>query len=315
MEFIDQSSKIVLTGGSGFLGSHLLKNKAFHHALAIGRNKPVNHQYFKKVYFDVDNNLFKILNDKEVLVHAAARVHVMNDTALNPLDEFRRVNTAGTLNIANQAGIAGVKRFIYISSIKVLGESTKLNQAFKSEDLFNPQDDYSRSKAEAEEGLKNIGEKYGMEIVIIRPPLIYGKGVKGNFASLQKLARLPIPLPIGLIKNKRSLVSVENLVDLIITCLSHQNAKNQTFLVSDDCDMSTPELFTMLSNAGGYKAYIFNFPTSILKICFWLFGKLAFYNRLSSSMQINIDYTKSKLEWRPPFKVKNSLHSCWLPDN
>jgi len=315
MDFKDQQLKIALTGGSGFLGSHLLKMRAFHNALAIGRNKPINHQYFKKANFEIDDNLFEILNNKDVVVHLAARVHIMNESASNPLDEFRRVNTVGTLNIANQAGKAGVKRFIYISSIKVLGESTKLNQPFTSKDSFNPQDAYSKSKAEAEEGIKNIGKKYGMEIVIIRPPLIYGKGVKGNFASLQKLARLPIPMPIGLIKNKRSLVSVENLVDLIITCLDHKNAKNQTFLVSDDCDLSTPELYSMLCKAGGYNSYIFKFPISILKILFRLSGKLAFYDRLSGSMQINIDYTKSILEWRPPFNIENSLQNCWLLDN
>ena len=176
---------------------------------------------------------------------------------------------------------------------------------------MNPQDPYSISKAEAEIGLKLIGEAHGMEIVIIRPPLVYGKGVKGNFASLLKLAKFPIPLPFGSIQNKRSLVSVENLVDLIVVCLNHPNAKNQTFLVSDDDDMSTSILFSRLADAGGYKAYIFSFPLILLSVSLRVLGKSAIYERLCGSMQVNIDYTKSRLGWKPPFKIKDSLSSCW----
>ena len=314
MEFVNQLPKIVLTGGSGFLGTHLLDHEAFRDALAIGRTQPVNHQHFQIVSFYADDDLSPVFNDKEVVVHAAARAHIMNDPAKSPLNEFRHVNTVGTLNLAEKAAIAGVKRFIFISTVKVLGEQTEPGQAFKNGDSFNPQDPYSISKVEAEMGLKLIGEAYGMEIVIIRPPLVYGKGVKGNFSSLLKLARFPIPLPFGSIQNKRSLVSVENLVDLIVTCISHPNAKNQTFLVSDDDDMSTSILFSRLAAAGGYKAYIFSFPLILLSISLRVLGKSAIYERLCGSMQVNIDYTKSQLGWKPPFKVKDSLSSCWLVD-
>lgn len=314
MKFVNHYSKIVITGGSGFLGSHLLSNKAFNEALAIGRTKPNNHQIFKKVSFDEDDNLSEVLIDKEVVVHLAARAHVMNDVSVNPLDSYRQVNTEETLKLAEKAAIAGVKRFIFISTLKVLGEQTELGQAFKNGDSFNPQDPYSISKAEAEVGLKLIGEAHGMEIVIIRPPLVYGKGVKGNFASLIKLISLPIPLPIGSIHNKRSLVSVENLVDLIVVCLDHPNAANQTFLVSDDEDMSTPLLFSRLAEAGGYSTYIFKFPLSILHFVLRLLGKLAIYDRMCNSMQVDIEFTKSQLSWNPPYKVKDSLRSCWLTD-
>ena len=314
MEFVNQLSKIVLTGGSGFLGSHLLNNEAFQEALAIGRTQPDNHRHFKNVSFDADDDLAEVFNDKEIVVHVAARAHVMNDTAKSPLNEFRHVNTVGTLNLAEKAAIAGVKRFIFISTVKVLGEQTEPGQAFKNGDSFNPQDPYSISKVEAEVGLKLIGEAHGMDIVIIRPPLVYGKGVKGNFASLLKLAGFPIPLPFGSIQNKRSLVSVENLVDLIVVCLNHPNAKNQTFLVSDDDDMSTSILFSRLADAGGYKAYIFSFPLILLSISLRVLGKSAIYERLCGSMQVNIDYTKSQLGWKPPFKIKDSLSSCWLVD-
>ena len=314
MEPVNALPKIVLTGGSGFLGHHLLKNEAFRRALAIGRTPPRDHQYFQIVSFDADDDLAGVFNDKEIAVHVAARAHVMNDTSKSPLNEFRLVNTVGTLNLAEKAAIAGVKRFIFISTVKVLGEQTEPGQAFKNGDSFNPQDPYSISKVEAEVGLKLIGEAHGMEIVIIRPPLVYGKGVKGNFASLLKLARFPIPLPFGSIQNKRSLVSVENLVDLIVVCLNHPNAKNQTFLVSDDDDMSTSILFSRLADAGGYKAYIFSFPLILLSISLRVLGKSAIYERLCGSMQVNIDYTKSQLGWKPPFKIKDSLSSCWLVD-
>ena len=315
MRSVNQLPKIVLTGGSGFLGSHLLNHEAFREALAIGRTQPLNHPQFQIVSFDSDDDLAGVFNDKEVVVHVAARAHIMNDIAQSPIDEFRHVNTVGTLNLAKKAAIAGVKRFIFISTIKVLGEQTAPGQAFKSGDSFNPQDPYSISKVEAEVGLKLIGEAHGMEIVIIRPPLVFGQGVKGNFTSLLKLTRLPIPLPFGSIQNKRSLVSVENLIDLIVVCLTHPKAKNQTFLVSDDDDMNTSELISRLAEAGGYKAYIFGFPLTMLYILLQLLGKLPIYDRLCGSMQVNIEYTKSQLNWNPPFKVNDSLSNCWLSDS
>jgi nucleoside-diphosphate-sugar epimerase len=307
--------KIVLTGGAGFVGSHLLKNDFFHQALAIGRTKPAYHKNFKSVSLTEDNNLKKILKDVDIVVHLAARAHVMNDNIKNPIDNYRKANKFITLNLAEQAAIAGVKRFIFISTIKVLGEKLDSGLAFKYSDACNPQDPYSISKYEAEIGLKDIGKKYKMEIVIIRPPLIYGQGVRGNFSMLLKLVKLSIPLPIRSIKNKRSLVSVHNLVDLIVVCLRHPNAKNQTFLVSDDDDMSTPILFSRLAEAGGYKAYIFSFPLVFLYLLSKLFFKLEFYSRLCCSMRVNIEYTKAQLNWKPPYSVKQCLASCWLKDN
>jgi UDP-glucose 4-epimerase len=303
--------KIALTGGSGFLGSHLLTHEAFREALAIGRTQPLNHGHFQIVSFDSDEDLAEVFNNKEVVVHLAARAHIMSDIAKSPIDEFRRVNTAVTLNLAEKAAIAGVKRFIFISTVKVLGEKTEPGQAFKNGDDYNPQDPYSISKVEAEVGLKLIGESHGMEIVIIRPPLVYGQGVKGNFASLLKLVSLSVPLPFVAIRNRRSLVSIENLVDLICTCLDHPNAKNQTFLVSDDYDMSTPELCRLLSKTGGYNYHIFWFPECLFRLGLSLIGKKAVYERLFGSMEVDIDFTKSQLNWKPPCKVKDSIVNCW----
>ena len=307
----NEGYKLVLTGGNEFLGSHLLKHEAFQSALVIGRTKPRNHEHFKPASFEVDGNLAEIFKDTEVVVHVAARAHIMNETAISPIDEYRRVNTAGTLNLAKQAAVAGVKRFIFISTVKVLGEATKKGHFFTSEDPFNPQDPYSASKAEAEVGLKLISDSSGMELVIIRPPLVYGHGVKGNFASLLKLVKMSVPLPFGSIQNKRSLVSVENLVDLIVVCLNHPNAGNQTFLVSDDHDLSTPELFRLLASAGNYKSRLFRFPRGLLRAILCVMGKKAVYERLSGSMEINIELTKLQLSWKPPHGLKDSLSKCW----
>lgn len=312
---LNKKHKILLTGGSGFLGSHLLKHEAFQEALAIGRTHPINHEYFAPTSFDSIDMLAKVLCDVEVVVHVAARAHVMNESAERPLDEYRHINTVGTLNLAKQASLAGVKRFIFISTIKVLGEKTELDNPFTNNNNLDPKDDYGLSKAEAEIGLRTIGNNSGMDIVIIRPPLIYGAGVKGNFSSLLNMVRFPIPLPLGAIENKRSLVSVENLVDLIVTCLKHPNAKNKSFLVSDDRDLSTPELLSMIAEAGGYKSWIFKCPQIFLASFLGLLGKSAIYDRLHDSMQVNIDSTKSQLNWNPPFKVEDSLASCWNMKN
>ena len=202
-----------------------------------------------------DSNLKEVFIGKDIVVHLAARAHVMKDRTDDPLKVYRKINTRSTLNLAKQAALSGVKRFIFVSTIKVLGETPYLGKDFKFDDPLDPKDPYSISKAEAEEGLKSIGESYGMEIVIIRPPLVYGQGVKGNFRNLMKLINLKVPLPFRSLKNKRSFVSVTNLIDLIITCLGHPKAKNQTFLVSDDDDLSTPKLISMLADVSGEKVF------------------------------------------------------------
>ena len=307
--------KIILTGGSGFLGSHLLEHMAFSDALVIGRTRPTHCRNFRSLSFDASTSFTELIDGFDVVVHTAGRAHIMKEKCNNPLDEYRKINTLVTLNLAKQAAQAGIKRFIFISSIKVLGESTDLDVPFINSDGLNPQDPYSVSKAEAEVGLKKIAEASGMDLVIIRPPLIYGKGVKGNFLSRMKLATLPLPLPLGDIKNRRSLVSAENLVDLIVTCIEHPNARNKSFLVSDDRDVTTPELFSMLSVTGGFTPWIFRCPQILLSLCLSLVGKSAIFDRLCGSMQVNIDYTKSELSWYPPSKIESSLAKCWSKVN
>ena len=307
--------KILLTGGSGFVGKHLLAALDSKEVVLMGRSKVSD---FKGTWFcskiDGETDFSECLKGIDIVVHCAGRAHIVNEKNFDAIAMYRKINSEGTKNLAKQAAKAGVKRFIFISTIKVLGEKTELGSTFRSTNPLNPQDPYSISKAEAELGLKAIGKTHSMEIVIIRPPLVYGKGVKGNFKSLLKLISLPIPLPFGLMQNKRSLVSVENLVDLIVVCLKHPNAKNQTFLVSDDDDMSTSELFSRLAEAGGYKTYIFGFPHTMLYVFFLLLGKLQIYQRLFGSMQVSIEHTKSKLNWNPPFKADDALKSCWQSD-
>ena len=304
--------KILLTGGSGFLGKALLEHPSFHGALVVGRSPPCQGVRFLPISLDPSSDYTQILSDIDILVHVAARAHVMDEMSDNPLQEYRNINTLATLNLAKQAANNGIKRFIFISSIKVLGEQTKLGRPFTSEDPFNPQDPYSISKAEAEIGLKNLVKESNMEVVIIRPPLVYGKGVKGNFAKLLKLAALQIPLPLRSIKNRRSLVGLENLVDLISTCLEHPKAKNETFLVSDDHDMSTPELLALISKTGRYKSRLFKCPPSLLLAMFSCIGKSGIYERLCGSMHVDITHTKKQLNWSPPFTPEDCLGNCWF---
>jgi UDP-glucose 4-epimerase len=277
----------------------------------VGRTSPSQDENFFRMSLDKSSDFSEILSDIDVVVHAAARAHVMEEKCKNPLEEYRNINTFLTLNLAEQAARKGVKRFIFISSIKVLGEKTEPGRLFSSNDPFNPQDPYGVSKVEAEIGLQKIAKRTNMELVVIRPPLVYGRGVKGNFAKLLKLTALPIPLPLGSLNNKRSLVGIENLVDLICICLEHQKAKNQIFLVSDDLDLSTPALLTLMSRSGRHKCRLFKFPPSLLLFMLKCLGKGAIYNRLCGSMQVDITHTKNQLDWKPSFSPEDCIVNCW----
>ncbi len=302
--------KLVLTGSTGFVGSKILSILSSYDVTIIGRKKPLLFQKnnFYKTDVDSTTDYLPALIDADVFIHSAARVHMMDENVADPLAEFRATNTAGTLNLAKQAAEAGVKRFIFISSIKVNGESTLLNKPFQADDDMAPQDPYGISKAEAEQGLKNIAKDTGMEVVIIRPPLVYGPGVKANFAALMKLASLGIPLPLGSVKNnKRSMVYIDNLVDLIITCISHPKAANKTFLVSDDDDLSTARMIKELSIALGKKGWLLPIPVTFFEILGKLTGRSAIIDRLCGSLQVDISKTKQLLGWQPPVSVKDAF--------
>lgn len=241
------------------------------------------------------------------VVHLAARVHVMSDTAADPLAAFREVNTLGTLNLARQAVEAGVKRFVFVSSIKVNGEATQLGSPFTADDIPAPLDPYGISKMEAEQGLLSLSEETGMEVVIIRPPLVYGPGVKANFAEMMRWLKLGVPLPLGAIDNQRSLVALDNLVDLMVTCLTHPAAAGQVFLVSDGEDVSTTELLRRMGRTLGCTARLIPLPTGLLKLAAAMVGKRNIAQRLCGSLQVDIEKTRQLLGWRPPLTLDQGL--------
>ena len=304
---------IAITGYSGFVGQQLLKELPSNRCLLLGRKPPnAEETDFAFCEFDLakadDNNLSQFLCSVSVLIHIAARVHVMNETAVDPLTEFREVNTEGTLALAKKAAEAGVKRFIFISSIKVNGESTKPGSPFKFDDERQPDDPYGISKSEAEVALLELGQQTGMEIVIIRPPLVYGEGVKANFAALIKLVGKGLPLPFRCItKNKRSMISVCNLVDLIKTCIDHPNAVNRVFLASDDYDISTAEMVALMAEVQGKKNLALPVPVWCFKLAGRLFNKSDVIDRLIGSLQLDITHTKNTLGWQPPYSVEHGF--------
>jgi UDP-glucose 4-epimerase len=304
-------SKVLLTGGSGFVGTRLLQHPLFKEALTVGRTSPDKGGKFTYIPLTESSDYTEVLSDVNVVVHVAARAHMMNEIARDPLSEYRKTNTLATLNLAKQAIKAGVKRFIFISSIKVLGDNTEIGQPFSITDSLNPKDAYGVSKAEAEIGLMRLCRDSNMAFVIIRPPLVYGAGVKGNFEKLLQLISMRIPLPLGSVNNKRSMVSIDNLVDLICVCIKDTKAKNQIFLVSDDFDMSLPELLYELSKARSYESRLIKFPLGLLRLMFFCLGKSGIYNRLCGSMQVDLTHTKRQLGWEPPFSIQESLSEVW----
>ena len=244
---------------------------------------------------------------QDAVIHAAARVHVMKDQMSNPLAGYRCVNVDGTLQLAKQAAAAGVKRFIFISSVKVNGEATLPGIPFSAEDAPAPLDPYGVSKLEAEQGLREISAQTGMEVVIVRPPLVYGPGVKANFASMMLWVARGVPLPLGSIRNSRSMVALDNLVDLLVTCLKHPAAAGQTFLVSDGEDVSTTQLLRRTAQAMGKPSRLLPVPVDLLQWGAALAGKRDVAQRLCGSLQVDISKTRQLLGWSPPLTLDQGL--------
>jgi nucleoside-diphosphate-sugar epimerase len=252
------------------------------------------------------------LEGVEVVVHSAARAHVMQETVADPLTAYRAVNVDGTLNLARQAAVSGIKRFVFISSIKVNGESTSPGRAFTESDAPNPQDAYGQSKHEAEKGLRQLSADTGMEVVIIRPPLVYGPGVKANFAALMRAVQRGWPLPLGAVNNQRSLVALDNLVDFIVTCITHPKAANQTFLVSDGQDLSTTELVRGMVQAAGVSLRLLPVPVWALQAGALLLGKGDVVQRLCGNLQVDISKARRVLGWAPPISVEEGLRRAMV---
>lgn len=303
--------KILVTGASGFVGEavvfRLLLDKKFI-PIAAARGVTRLNGLCAVVPFELTGSkTLPDLNDVQVVIHAAARVHVMNETAADALTEFRKVNVEGTLRLARRAAKSGVKRFIFISSIKVNGESTVLGKPFKANDFPAPADPYGVSKYEAEEALKQLSLDTGMEVVIIRPPLVYGPGVKANFLSMMRWLERGVPLPLGAIKNRRSLVAIGNLVDLINVCISHPEAAGNTFLVSDGEDLSTSQLLRRMADALGVKPRLLSIPYWVLNLGASLIGRRDLAQRLCGSLQVDINKARDILGWLPVISVDEAL--------
>ncbi len=307
--------QICVTGANGFVGKSLCKAliSSGKSVRGLVRTLDVNLNSSEINYLPIGNIESKInwkdyLYGHECVVHCAGKTHSMKKK--NNLDDYFLINTESTKLLANQAIKAGVKRFIFLSSIKVNGEMTnEVNEIkkFTNNDIPDPKDYYAISKFEAEKALWKIAAKSGMEVVVIRIPLVYGYNVKGNLKSLMKLIKLRVPLPFSLVNNKRSLIGIDNLVDLLTRCIDHPQAKDKTFLVSDDQDLSTPDLIKHIASAMGLSTRMFPFPISFLRIISYFIKRQNEISRLIDHLQVDCDYAKNTLNWSPPVGVKEGI--------
>lgn len=308
--------KVLITGASGFVGRAVVKYLNHHSAHLVScavrteratenvknQGVPVN------VVGDInaETDWHEALSGVECVVHCAARVHVMHDEG-DALPLYRQVNLDGTLKLAEQAVASGVKRFIFVSSIKVNGETAGHCKPFTASAEPDPHGGYAISKLEAELALSELAQKTGLEVVVIRPPLVYGPGVKANFLSLVNWVAKGIPLPLGAIDNKRSLLFVDNLADLILTCIAHPNASGKTFLASDGDDLSVSELLSQIAQAQGRPSRAIPVPVGVLRSVGRLCGQEDKVSRLCDSLCVDITDTLETLDWRPPYRVKDGL--------
>ena len=315
--------KILVSGSSGFIGKNLCRELIKLNRSVVGTVRNLdsieNENNFEKFIIDnisLSTEWKNALKDVSCIIHCAGKAHIMNGD--NKKDFYHSVNTEGTIGLAKQAADIGVKRFIFLSSVKVNGENTeeifldkaekkKTNKIFKNDDIPNPQDFYAKSKLEAEKELWEISKKTGLEVIVIRLPLVYGVGVKGNMLKLIKLINSGIPLPFSLVKNKRSLISIENLVDILIKCIDHPNVAGKTFLVSDSEDLSTTDLLKYIGSAMGVSVRLFPFPIFLLKLLSTFIGRQREMDRLLLSLQVDSSDIKKTLNWIAPLSVKEGI--------
>ena len=307
------SGNVLVTGASGFVGRFLCERllsegSSVRGTLLESESPTILITGVEPVVIeplDPDTPWHHALSDIDTIIHLAARVHIMNDTVTDPLTEFRKVNVDGTLKLARDAACAGVRRFVYISSIKVNGEESAVS--YTPDSPASPSDPYGISKWEAEVGLHKIASETGLEVVVVRPTLVYGPGVKANFLNMMKIICKSIPLPFASIRNRRSLIYVGNLVDALAVCATHPAAAGKTYMVSDGEDVSTPELISRTASALGVPVRLLPFPVSLMKLLGKLTGKGGVVNRLTGSLTVDCSKIRRELGWVPPFTMEEGL--------
>lgn len=297
--------RVLITGATGFVGQRVCSLLESLGAVVVKASRSSSSQpnTFQVSALGSNTDWRKALQGCTAVVHLAARVHVMNDQAVNPLLEFRQANTEGTLQLARQAVQAGVKRMVFVSSIKVNGEAGHFTAGSKP----NPIDPYGISKFEAEEQLLEFGRQSGLEVVVLRPPLVYGPGVKANFLKLLSAVARGIPLPLGAVNNKRSLVFVGNLANAIATCLVHPKAKGRVYLVSDNSDVSTAQLVREMAQAFGRKANLISISPRLMESLAAILGKRAAAQRLLGDLTVSPQALCEELDWKPPFNMQAGM--------
>lgn len=313
-----KQQRVLLTGATGFVGravqQRLLADGHYDLTIAVRRALSTSSAVRSVQVADLtaETDWAEALQGVDVVIHAAARAHIMRDEVADPLAEYRKVNVEGTLSLARQAAAAGVKRFVFVSSIGVNGNLN--TKPFTADDEPRPAELYAQSKWEAEQGLWEIAKETGLEIVMIRPPLVYGPNAPGNFGSLVRWISKGVPLPLGAVHNKRSLVALDNLVDLIVTCLAHPAAANQVFLAGDGEDLSTSDLLRGVAQAMGKPARLLPIPAGLLQLGATMLGKKAMAQRLLGSLQVDISKNRELLGWQPPLTVAQGLARCFVSE-
>jgi len=307
-------NKILISGATGLVGKALCPLLKSYGDVRValwqkedGINIPVDISPIVVGSVDRNTNWNMALRGIDVVIHLAARVHVMEDKASDPLGAYREVNAVGTETLARQSAAAGVRRLIFVSTIKVNGEQTHGGNAFTEKDVPNPQDPYSISKIEAEKALTDVAENSGLEVVIIRPPMIYGPDVKARFLTLMKLVDRGVPIPTRSIKNRRSLLYVRNLADFLALCVTESEAANQVYLLSDGEDVSTSDLVSTIARAMKKPDRQFGVSEIVARTGARLLRRENFYSRLWGSLKIDSTKAREQLGWRPPYSFAEGI--------